>query len=132
MSKFREYIAYTGEKFTIEWFCDEKGVSQPFEYFSMLDALEQDRTLFLFKRMGVSGKISDTTKFNFEGDGIYAFKPQPHRFLSFFIIGKKIIITNAYRKKTDKLPKSEKEMALKRKANYIERVKKGEYYEEKK
>ena len=118
MSRPREFIAYSGEKFTIEWFYDEKGISQPLCYFETLDEVEQDKTLYLFKRMGNFGRISDTTKFNFEGDGVYAFKPQPHRFLSFFIIGKKIIITNAYRKKTDKLPKSEKEMALKRKINY--------------
>jgi len=30
------------------------------------------------------GKIFDITKFRNEGDGIYAFKPQPDRFLSFF------------------------------------------------
>jgi len=90
---------------------------------------EQDRTLYLFKRMGDFGKISDKTKYNFEGDGIYAFKPQPHRFLSFFIVGKKIIITNSYRKRTDKIPGNEKETAIKNKNDYLRRVGKGEYYE---
>ena len=55
--------------------------------------------------MGDFGVIHDTTKFRNEGDSIYAFKPQPDRYLCFFFSGKKIIVTNAYRKKSDKLPK---------------------------
>jgi hypothetical protein len=42
--------------------------------------------------MGEIGKIRDETKFWNEGDKIYAFKPQPHRFLSFFIEGRKILL----------------------------------------
>ena len=68
------------------------------------------------------------TKFNFEGDGIFAFKPIPHRFLCFFVKGKKVIITNAFIKKSDKMPKSEKERALKRKEDYETRTKKEQYY----
>ncbi len=52
--------------------------------------------------MGEIGKISDIKKFRNEGDKVYAFKPQPHRFLSFFVQGKKIIVTNAFWKKQDK------------------------------
>ena len=129
MRKGKEYIAYEGEQFTIEWYFDGKGISEPLHYFEELSELEQDRTFYLFKRMGDFGKISDRTKFNNEGDGFYAFKPQPHRFLSFFVIGKKIIITNAFRKKGDKLPKAEKELAAKRRIDYLERAEKGYYYE---
>jgi hypothetical protein len=39
--------------------------------------------------MGDFGKIYDITKFRNEGDGIYAFKPQSDRYLSFFTLGKK-------------------------------------------
>ena len=48
-----------------------------------------------------------------EEDGIWAFKPKPDRFLSFFTSGKKIIITNAFEKKCQKLPPAEKEKAEK-------------------
>jgi hypothetical protein len=33
--------------------------------------------------MGDFGKIYDKTKFTYEGDKIYAFKPQPDRYLLF-------------------------------------------------
>jgi hypothetical protein len=76
------------------------------------------------------GKINDFTKFRNEGDEIYAFKPKPDRFLCFFFKGNKIIITNAFEKREDKLPKTEKERALQAKESYYKRVLKGEYYEE--
>jgi phage-related protein len=75
----------------------------------------------LAKRMGDAGKIMDRTKFVDEGDGIYAFKPQPDRYLSFFMEDKKIIVTNAFMKKTQKLPVKEKELAMRYRKDYIER-----------
>ena len=54
---------------------------------------------------------------------------QPYRFLCFFFEGQKIIVTNGFHKKTDKLPQNEKERALKLKKDYEDRVKRGNYYE---
>jgi len=124
-----EYVAYSGDAFTIEWFFDEKSHSDALEYYNELNSNEKIQLLKLFKRMGDSGKILDKTKFRFEGDKIYAFKPQPDRFLCFFHDGKKIIVTNAFRKKQDKLPSKEKTDALKKKDSYIKRAKTGDYYE---
>jgi len=83
----------------------------------------------LLKRMGDFGRIFDKTKFRNEGDQIFAFKPQPDRFLCFFTTGRKIIITNAFVKKSDKLPPGEKDRALRAKADFETRVRKGTYYE---
>lgn len=44
--------------------------------------------------------------------------------------GRKMIVTNAFRKKQDKLPSGEKERALNCMKSYRERVKEGTYYEE--
>lgn len=79
--------------------------------------------------MGNMGIILNKTKFRSEGDKIYAFKPQSHRFLCFFFEGQKIIITNGYHKKMDKLPKKEKNKALRIKNDYETKVKQGAYYE---
>ena len=81
----------------------------------------QDKFFILVKKIGELGKIFDITKFRNEGDGIYAFKPQPDRYLSFFTDGRKIIVTNGFKKKTDKLPKNEKELAMKYRQEYLER-----------
>ena len=75
----------------------------------------------LCQRMGDFGQIMDITKFRAEDDGIYAFKPQPDRYLAFFKKGNKIIVTNAYRKSGDKMPKKEKKLAIKNRADYLSR-----------
>jgi len=104
-------IAYSGIFYTIEWYFDNKGYSQPFEYYCNITDIQKRKFLLLLKRIGDYGKINDPTKFIYEGDKIFAFKPQPDRFLSFFVTGKKIIITSGYMKKSQKLPVEEKTKA---------------------
>ena len=55
----KDCVIYSGDKFILEWYYDK------------------------------NGKINNIEKFRNEGDGIYAFKPQPDRYLSFFTDGKK-------------------------------------------
>ena len=80
-----EYIAYTGQKFTIEWYFDSNGKSIALDYFNELSDARQDKVFYLLKRMGDFGIISDKTKFRNEDDSIFAFKPKPDRFLCFFL-----------------------------------------------
>ena len=125
----REIVAYSGQCFTIEWYYNEKRESPALEYFLQLSDDRQDKLFTLLKRLGEIGKIFDETKFRNEGDKIFAFKPHPDRYLCFFFSGRKIIITNAFEKKTQKLPKGEKEVALKAKVSYESLVKGKKYYE---
>ncbi|MDR1785682.1 MAG: type II toxin-antitoxin system RelE/ParE family toxin [Spirochaetaceae bacterium] len=112
---------YRGHFFTLEWYYDVQGKSQVYDYFLSTLPEQKRKFLILAKKIGDFGKIYDKTKFRNEGDGIYAFKPQPDRYLSFFTQAKKIIVTNGFLKKTNKLPKTEKELALKRMQDYIKR-----------
>ena len=116
-----ECVIYKGKFFQIEWYYDLKGNSQPYDYYNSCDLSQKRKFLMLCQRMGDFGKIMDITKFRAEGDEIYAFKPQPDRYLAFFKKGNKIIVTNAYRKSGDKMPKSEKNLALKNRADYLAR-----------
>jgi len=128
MNKKCEYVAYDGACFTIEWYFDAKGQSQALDYYQSLNDDDRVKVLKLFKRMGDGGEIKNKTKFMYEGDKFYAFKPQPDRFLCFFYDGQRVIVTNAFRKKQQKLPKNEKTKALKIHDDYIFRLKTGEYY----
>lgn len=123
------YIAYAGSEYTIEWFYDAKGISIALEYFNKQSKDKQRKLLNLFRLMGDQGKIFDETKFRNEGEKIYAFKPQPDRYLCFFFRGKKIIVTHGFTKKAQKLPIAEKELALKAYQSYEKRIKAGDYYE---
>lgn len=128
-NKQKEYIAFEGEKFIIEWYFNQKGKSMAWDYLESLSDEDQGKLFGLMKLIGDAGQIKNKTKFRNEGNKIYAFKPQPYRFLCFFFKGNKIIVTNAFHKKSDKLPKNEKERALRFKNDYEDRVKRGIYYE---
>ena len=114
-------VIYSGEKYTLEWYYDKNGKSVAYNYFLDITKKQRRKFLVLAKRMGDMGKIYDITKFRNEGDGIYAFKPQRDRYLSFFTDGRKVIVTNGFRKKTDKLPRNEKELAIEYRQDYLER-----------
>ena len=114
-------LIYKGSKFTLEWYYDINGYSNAKEFYLNSPENIQNKFLVLVKKMGDFGKIFDITKFRNEGEGIYAFKPQPDRYLSFFTVGKKIIITNGFKKKTEKLPKKEKDIAKKCMLEYMKR-----------
>jgi phage-related protein len=114
-------VIYSGSCFTLEWYYDKGGNSNVYDYFLGITQEQKRKFLILVKRMGDFGKIFDKTKFRNEGDGIYAFKPQPDRYLSFFTKDKKMIITNAFCKRTDKLPTNEKGLALRLRQDYFDR-----------
>lgn len=124
-----EFIAYEGQVFTIEWYYDSRMKSQALEYFNELTKGQQDKALELIKAIGDVGKIINKEKFNFEGDKLFVFKPSPDRFFCFFQVGGKLIITNAYKKRSQKMPAREKERALKLKDDYIKRYDEGSYYD---
>lgn len=126
--KDQKHVIYIGPEFTIEWYFNDQGKSSAQKYYKELSVARQDKFMNLVKLMAQQGEIQNTTKFNYEHDGIYAFKPQPDRFFCFFFTGSKIIITNAYEKKSDKMSPSEKAKAQRYYSDYEYRVKKGTYY----
>jgi len=124
----KKYVAYEGQRFTVEWYLDGQGKSKAREYFEELPLDRKKKLKHLMQTIGDYGQIHSEEKFRNEGDKIYAFKPSPDRFLCFFSVGSKVIITNAFEKKTDKLPPREKDRALKYRFDYLQRNKEGKYY----
>lgn len=60
---------YIGQYFTLEWYYDENGFSQAYQYFLSITQEQHRKFLVLEKRMGDFGKISDKTKFRSEKKG---------------------------------------------------------------
>lgn len=123
------FVAFYGKVFTIEWYFSARGKSVSLEYFEALSRDRQKKFVNLLRLLGDSGKVLNIEKFRYEGDQIYALKASEDRFLCFFFDGSKIIITNAYEKKSSKMPIREKERALKAKDDYTTRCKERVYYE---
>lgn len=125
----KKFIAYQGLEFTVEWYFNDRGNSNALDYFTELTAEQKNKTFYLIQRLADTGKISNKEKFTSEGDQIFAFKPSPDRFLCFFFEGSRLIITNAYKKQSQKMPLKEKKQALKSKEDYTKRYKEGTYYD---
>ena len=126
-----EFIFYQGEKFQVEFYFTEKGELPAKEYFDCSDSQVKVKLLALVKYMAENGRLFDEGKFRLvdKKEKIYEFKPMAERFFNFFHEGKKIIITNAYRKKGQKVDSRELARAINSKKDYEWRVKGGTYYE---
>lgn len=126
-----EYIFYKGEKFQIEFFFTEQGT---IPVRKLLESLTSKRILIklaaFVKLMGDQGILYDEQKFRIvdKKEKIYEFKPAGYRFFNFFHTGRKIIITNGYAKKSQKVDKKELKRAIESKKDYIQRTSGGEYY----
>lgn len=129
--KPEEYVFYRGVKFQVEFYFNDKGEFPAKEYFDAADRQVKIKFLALVKYMAEEGRLFDEGKFRIvdKYEKIYEFKPLAERFFNFFYEGKKIILTNAYRKKGQKVDKRELIRAISLKKDYELRVKGGIYYE---
>lgn len=126
-----EYIFYQGEKFQVEFYFTEKGELPAKEYFDSSEHQVKVKLLALVKYMAENGRLFDETKFRLvdKKEKIYEFKPMKERFFNFFTEGKRIILTNGYRKKSQKVDPKELRKAIHIKRDYEFRAKGGTYYE---
>ena len=123
-------VLYQGTRFQVEFYFTEKGDIPAKEHFDSSERLIQVKLLALVKYLAEEGRLFDETKFRLvnKEEKIYEFKPMSERFFNFFWEGKKIIITNAYHKKGQKVDLKELARSIKLKKNYELRVKEETYY----
>lgn len=114
-------LAIEGKKLRIEWYYDEEGKSQAREYYKASHSIQKDKLNNLFETLANTGMIRGENHFRSEKDGIYAFKPQPDRYLCFFDEKSKVIVTNAFEKRKDKMSEHEKLLAQKAMFDYHKR-----------
>ena len=129
--KKEDYIFYQGERFQVEFYFTETGEMPAKEYLGKESLGVQVKLAALVKYIADHGRLFNKTKFRKvdSKENIFEFKPADHRFFSFFYEGKKIIITNAYMKKSQKVSKRDLEKAKNMKRTYAARLKGGNYYE---
>lgn len=126
-----------GKTFRVEWYYTREGRLPGFEYYSRLSEAEQDRLDHMVKYLADSppGTLLPKTMYRIEDrqSRIFALKPGAHRFFNFTAEGRRLIITNAYRKHSQKMMKQDLEglrTAANRRADYLRRIEEGSYYEE--
>lgn len=128
--KREEYVFYQGEKFQVEFYFSQAGLMPAKEYLEELTMDVRLKLAVLVKYMAEQGKMFDISKFRIVDykEKIFEFKPLRYRFFNFFYEGNKIIITNGYMKKSQKVSNKDLERAKVIKNDYIYRVKGGSYY----
>ncbi|MFH1856256.1 MAG: type II toxin-antitoxin system RelE/ParE family toxin [Candidatus Omnitrophota bacterium] len=100
----------------------------------LLESINQQKVIVklaaFVKLIADEGTLYDEQKFRIvdRNEKIYEFKPGGYRFFNFFFTGRKIIITNGYAKKSQKLDKKALKKAMNFKKDYAQRISGGEYY----
>ncbi len=129
--KKEEYVFYRGQRFNVEFYFTEAGRLPAKEYLEEASVQVKVKLAALVKYIAEEGRIFDIAKFRIVDpkEKIYEFKPLDYRFFTFFYEGGKIIITNGYMKKTQKVSRGDLEKAKNYKRDYTRRIKGGAYYE---
>ena len=113
------------QNFDIEYF-EKDDKTRPAEEFILSEDIKLQAKIFrMLELLEVKGNQLREPYSSYLTDGIFELRAKQgsdiSRVLYFFVVGKKIILTNGFRKKTQKTPKSEIELAKKYKAEYEER-----------
>jgi hypothetical protein len=130
------YRVYEGKSFQVEFYYDSRGNMPAFDYYSALS--EDHRARFFAVATHVAnapfGTIHPKAIYNMEDPQhrIFALKPSQHRFFNFQTSDHRIVLTNAYKKesqKMDNVGKNALKAAVRMKKDYEARRKDGTYYE---
>ena len=131
-----DVLYYKGTIFRVEWYYTIEGRLPACEQYRKLDETDQERLKKIVRYIADSppGTLLPKTLYRIEDaiHKIYAFKSRNERFFNFMVDGRRIVITNAYRKHSQKMGKTDldklKTAAIYR-ADYLRRVANGTYYE---
>ena len=109
--------------FEVILYQDNKGNSPVQEYIEGLSKQQQNKVLAYIDRLVEFGfNLKRPTADSLGGGtGLYELRPDRNRVLYFFYRRNEIILLHAFLKRTDELPQREIAIALRRKADYLER-----------
>lgn len=103
-------------------FVDERGCSPVREYLSGLPLKERAKVHAYIDELRRQGHNLRRPMADYIGHGIYELRPGANRVFYFFFMRDGAVLLHALRKKTNKLPKGDIELCLKRK----QRIEEGE------
>jgi hypothetical protein len=130
-----DVLYYGGKTLTVEWYNTETGRLPGLEHYQAMGELEQDRLDYMVRYLADAplGTRLPVAMYRLEDSKhkIYAFKPRAERFFNFITAGRRIILTNAYRKHSQQMGKKDLGVlrtAIEYRASYLRRVQEGTYY----
>ncbi len=112
-------------EFEIVFYDKPDGTEPAKEFLLSLDTKLRAKTVMLIELLAENGSALREPYSKHLTDGIFElrakFGSDISRVFYFFVVGKKIVITNGFIKKTQKTPKSEIELAKKYRNDYLDR-----------
>ncbi len=131
-----DYVFYNGTILRVEWYYTPNGQMPAREHFFSLPEQDQERLEKIVKHLADAPFGTRLPKSLYRAEDaankIYAFKPRDERYFNFITSGRRIIITNAYRKHSQKMGKTDLDKlrtAPVYRQDYLRRVSNGNYYE---
>lgn len=111
------------ENFIIDFFKFDNGKCPLVEYLDSLDIKMRAKILWTIGLLETNGNTLGMPYSEFLKDGIYELRIKQgsdiSRVLYFFCVGKRIILTHGFTKKTNKVPENEIEVAKKYREVYL-------------
>ena len=114
------------KKFEVIFYEDENGECPVEEFISALDIKMRVKIVGLLEILEEKGNLLREPYSKYLRDGIFELRCKQGndttRVLYFFYYGEKIVLTNGFVKKTQKIPAAEIKLAKVRRAKFIERM----------
>ena len=131
-----DVLFYDGTTFRVEWYYTAEGRLPAYEQYRELPEADQERLEKIVRYIANKpiGTLFPKTLYRIEdaANKIYAFKSKDERFFNFMVADRRIVITNAYRKHSQRMGKTDLDklkIAAAYRADYLRRVANGTYYE---
>ena len=98
---------------------DEKGGNPVRRFIEALPDKEQAKIAAYISELRIQGHNLRRPLADYLGDGIYELRPRNNRVFYFFFLKNNAVLLHAIRKKTDKIPKEDLALCLRRKAEVV-------------
>ena len=108
------------------YYVDAQGQNPVLKDMGSLSLAEQQKILAYISLLEEKGEELRRPIADYVGDKLYELRPQKHRVLYFFMLKNSAVIVHVFRKKTAKLPEREKDIALKRMHDFLDRYQKNQ------
>ena len=110
----------------VVYYVDARGRNPVLEDLQKLTDEEQKKIFAYISFLQERGEELRRPMADYVGDKLYELRPKAHRALYFFMLKDYAVIVHLFRKKTDRLPDTEKRVALNRMQDFLQRYRQGE------
>lgn len=110
----------------VVYYVDARGRNPVLEAIQPLTLHEQQKIFAYISLLEERGETLRRPMADYLGNKLYELRPKAHRVLYFFLLKEYAVVVHLFRKRTDRVPEAEKQIALHRMRDFVQRYGKGE------